>query len=270
MVSKTSSLASSYTTSKKIDHPHYDVTKPNEQHQFDLLYMPHNLFEGNMYKYILTGIDVASRYKVTRPLRTKKSSEVAFVLEAIYKKGGVFKYPKTFQCDNGSEFKNEVTKLLEKHNVEIRRATTKYKHTHTAFVEVFSKELAKLLFKPMDTQELQDPENVLTIWVKNLNKTLNKMNYTVSLMIGMKPKDAIKLDTVPLDKTYPEETVLPEDGLYRYLYQPGEQHGDQKRRATDLIWSKNTYRLDRIVQDPGNRVLNYLQDGPDRALYVRN
>ena len=87
-------------------------------------------------------------------------------------------------------------------------------------------------------------------------------------MIGMKLKDAIKLDTVPLDKTYPEETVLPEDGLYRYLYQPGEQHGDQKRRATDLIWSKNTYRFDRIVQDPGNRVLYYLQDGPDRA-FVR-
>ena len=127
---------------------------------------------------------------------------VAFVLEAIYKKGGVFKYPKTFQCDNGSEFKNEVTKLLEKHNVEIRRATTKYKHTHTAFVEAFNKELAKLLFKPMDAQELQDPEKVSTIWVKNLNKIVNKMNNTVSSMIGMKPKDAIKLDTVPPDKPY--------------------------------------------------------------------
>ena len=91
------------------------------------------------------------------------------------------------------------------------------------------------------------------------------MNNTVSSMIGMKPKDTIKLDNVPLDKKYPGETVLPEDGLYRYLYQPGEQHGDQKRRATDFIWSKNTYRLDRIVQDQGNRVLYYLQDGPDRA-----
>ena len=253
---------------KEIHHPHYDVTKPNEQHQFDLLYMPHNLFEGNMYKYILTGIDVASRYKVTRPLRTKKSSEVAFVLEAIYKKGGVFKYPKTFQCDNGSEFKNEVTKLLEKHNVEIRRATTKYKHTHTAFVEAFNKELAKLLFKPMDAQELQDPEKVSMIRVKNLKKIANKMNNTVSSMIDMKPKDAVKLDTVPLDKKYPEESVLPVDGLYRDLYQPDEQHGDQKRRATDLIWSKNTYQLDQIVQDPGNRVLYYLQNGPDKA-FVR-
>ena len=59
------------------------------------------------------------------------------------------------------------------------------------------------------------------------------MNNTVSLMIGMKPTDAIKRDTIPLDKTYPEKTVLPEDGLYRYLYQPGEQHGDQKRLATE-------------------------------------
>ena len=110
------------------------------------------------------------------PLGQKKSSEFAFVLEAIYKKGGAFKYLKTFQCDNDSEFKNEVTKLLEKHNVEIWRATAKYKHTHTAFLEAFNKELAKLLFKPMDAQELQDPEKVSTIWVKNLNKIVNKMN----------------------------------------------------------------------------------------------
>ena len=92
----------------------------------------------------------ASRYKVARALRTKKSSEIAFVLEAIYKKGGVFKYPKVFKCDNGSEFISKVTKLLEKHNVDIQRATANYKHTHTAFVEAFNKELTKKLFKPMD------------------------------------------------------------------------------------------------------------------------
>ena len=80
----------------------------------------------------------------------------------------------------------------------------------------------------MDAQELQDPEKVSTIWVKNLNKIVNKMNNKKSLMIDMKPKDAIKLAIVPLDKTYPEETELLEAGLYRYLYQPGEQHRDKK------------------------------------------
>ena len=148
------------------------MTKTNEQHHFDLLYVPHNVFEGNTYKYILTGVDVASRYKVTRALRTKKSSEVAFVLGAIYKKGGDFKYPEVFQSDNGGEFKGEVAKLLEKHNADIRRATTKNKHTHTAFVEAFNKELAKLLFEPMDAQELQDSEKVSTIRIKNLDKAV--------------------------------------------------------------------------------------------------
>ena len=183
---------------KEIHHPHYDVTKPNKQHQFDLLYVFHNLFEGSTYKHILTVIDVAW------PLRTKKSNKVAFALEATHTKGGVFKHPKTFQCDNGSEFKYEVIKLLEKHNVEIWRATTKYKHTHTAFVDTFNKELSELLFKSMDAQELQGPEKVSRVSVKYLYKIVNKMNNTVSSMTGIKPKDAIKLDTVPLDQKYPE------------------------------------------------------------------
>ena len=57
---------------KEINHPHYDLTKPNEQHQFDLLYMPHNVFEGNTYKYILTGVNVASSTRSPDPLGPRK------------------------------------------------------------------------------------------------------------------------------------------------------------------------------------------------------
>ena len=112
----------------------------------------------------------------------------------------------------------------------------------------------------MDAQELQSPKNVLTIWVKNLGSAVKTLSNTISSMIVKKPKAAIKLDTAPLDKTYPEETVLPEEGLYRYVYGLGEHYGDQKRRSTDFIWSKNTYRLDRVLQETGNCVLCYLQD----------
>ena len=190
--------------------------------------MPRDVFEGKTY--LLSGVDVASRYGVSKPLMTKKTSEVAFVLGAIYKKkGSALKYSKDLQIDNGSEFRGEVTKVLEKQKVDIRRATTKYKHTHTAFMKAFNKKLEKLLFKSMDAQELQNPKKLSKIWVKNLDTAVKRLNNIVSSAIDMKPKDAIKLDTVPLDKRYPEETVLPKDGLYRYLYQTGEQHGDQKR-----------------------------------------
>ena len=94
--------------------PHFTVQIPNQQHQFDVLYMPHDKFQGSTYKYILTGVDVASRYKVAKPLRTKKASDVAFLLKTMYEsKANPLTWPEVFQCDNGSEFKSDVTKLLE-------------------------------------------------------------------------------------------------------------------------------------------------------------
>ena len=97
-------------------------------HQFDLLYMPSDTLYGSKNKYILAGIDAASRFKVARPLRTKQARDVAEMITDIYKVGPLT-YPKVFQCDNGSEFKGDVTKMLEKNEVKIRRVTTKYKHT---------------------------------------------------------------------------------------------------------------------------------------------
>ena len=37
-------------------HPHYQVTKPNKQHQSDMLFVPHNVFERSTYKKVLTGV----------------------------------------------------------------------------------------------------------------------------------------------------------------------------------------------------------------------
>ena len=133
------------------------------------------------------------------------------LLGAIYKKGGAFKYPKVFQCDNGPKFKGKTEEL--KYNLDNRIATTKYRHVHTAFVEAFNKELEKLLFKQIDPKELQSTKNVSTIWVKNLGPAVKTLSNTISSMIVKKPKAAIKLDTAPLDKTFPEETILPEEGL---------------------------------------------------------
>ena len=96
---------------KRVDRPHYQVTIPNEMHQFDLLYMPSDSLYESKYKYILAGIDAASRFKVTRPLRTKRVRDVAEMIADICKVGSL-KYPKIFQCDNGSEFKGDVSKMF--------------------------------------------------------------------------------------------------------------------------------------------------------------
>ena len=153
---------------------------------------------------------------------------MAEMIADIYKVGPLT-YPKIFQCNNGSEFKAEVTKMLEKHEVKIQHITTKYKHIHTAFVEALNKILAEQLFKVQDAQELNDPERVSATWVKHLYGLVDKLNDTTTQIIGMKLKDAIKLNqALSVNReNYPLEDTLPEDGLYRYLLEPGEEHNDQ-------------------------------------------
>ena len=114
---------------------------------------------------------------------------------------------------------------------------------------------------------MNDPEKVSSRWVKHLYGLVDELNDTETEMIGMKPKDNIKLKEVPLValESYPPEEILPEDGLYHYLLQPSEEHDDQRHRATDWIWSKASYRLRKVVESPGNRVMYYLRDGPERA-----
>ena len=88
--------------------------------------------------------------------------------------------------------------MLEKHEVKIWRVLTKYAHTHTAFVEALNKILTEGLFKVQDAQDLNDPEKVSSRWVKHLYGLVDELNDAENEMIGMKPKDAIKLNEVPL------------------------------------------------------------------------
>ena len=105
--------------------------------------------------------------------------------------------------------------MLEKLEVKIRQVTTNYAHTHTAFVEALNKILAERSFKVQDAQELNDSEKVSSRWVKHLYGSVDELNNMETKMIGMRPKDIV-LDQVPLvdRESYPEEEVLPEDGLY--------------------------------------------------------
>ena len=59
--------------------PKFDVSAPNAVHQVDLLFLPHDkLPRGRrVYKYVLTVVVIASRYKEAEPQTSKDSAEVA-------------------------------------------------------------------------------------------------------------------------------------------------------------------------------------------------
>ena len=129
-----------------IPRPKFDVPVPNKVHQADLLYLPHDRppRSRKTFKYALTLVDVASRFKEAEPLTTKEAREVAAALERIYSRSPL-SWPKLLQVDPGREFMGAVNQLLSKHNVEVRRDHVDI-HRDQAIVERFNRTLAERLF----------------------------------------------------------------------------------------------------------------------------
>ena len=130
-----------------IPRPKFDVPVPNAVHQADLLYLPHDRppRSRKTFKYALTVVDVASRYKEAEPLTTKAATEVATALIRIYK-WSPLNWPKLLQVNPGREFMGAVNQQLSKHNVKVRRGRVDI-HRDEAIVERFNRTLAERLFR---------------------------------------------------------------------------------------------------------------------------
>ena len=148
---------------KNIPKPTFDVDYPNAVHQAHLLFLPHDkLPRGRkIYKYALTVVDVASRFKVAEPLTSKDSSEGSKAFQKIYK--APLKWPKVLQVDPGREFMSEVTKEMTKHDVRIRRENVNV-HRDQGIVERFNQTLGENysvfnIAKKVLWNHVKDPKN---------------------------------------------------------------------------------------------------------------
>ena len=255
---------------KYIPRPHWTEDKPNQIHQADLLFLPHDRVGRKTYKYALVVVDVASRYKDAEALTSKESHEITKSFEKIYSRK--LKYPKTLIVDPGREFMGDVTKLMNYHNVKIQRSEAG-NHRAQAFVERANRTLSEKLFSHQYAQEMVSDDRS-RVWVKRLPYILKTLNNTPTRITGKEPDKTIKQKEVDIEtKRYHRVVGLDEDRLppgvkVRYLLSPGELEGGEKRRATDPIWSIKVYDITRSVVSPNQPVLYYLLDGPRRG-FVR-
>ena len=252
---------------KYIPRPKFNIIIPNEAHQSDLLFLPHDrLPRGRkIFKYALTVVDIASRYKEAEPLTSKESGEVAKAFSNIYKRSPLT-WPKLLQVDSGREFMGSVNTVMKSKNVKIRRGEPGL-HRAQGIVERFNRTLAERLFGHQYAQEIlmeaRGETNVRsTEWVARLPSVIKALNNEPTRLTGMMPSKAIKNKTVNVKSSAPikvkNEQRLPSNVGVRYLYQPGELEGGERRRATDPIWSLNIYRIERAVIKSGEPILYYL------------
>ena len=243
------------------------MTVPNEVHQADLLFLPHDRVGSKTYKYALTVVDAASRYKEAEPLATKEAKEVAAALEKNYRRSPLG-WPKLLQVDPGREFMGAVNQLLAKHGVQVRRGRVDV-HRDQGIVERFNRTLAERLFGHQYAQEMsfrqRGSSERSTEWVARLPAVVAALNNEVTRLTDKRPADAIVAarvsqrpsSVVPGRPVGSSEQKIPSGVGVRYLYQPGELEGG-RRRATDPVWSLQVYRLGRSVIKPGEPVLYYL------------
>ena len=254
-----------------IPRPRWTVSKPNQIHQADLLFLPHDTIRGRVYRYALVVIDVASRYKDAEALSTKDSGEIARCFSKIYSRR--LRWPGVLVVDSGREFMGSVTSLMEKHKVRIQRGQAG-NHRSQAFVERANKTLSERLFSHQYAQEMV-MDGRSREWVKRLPLVLKAMNSEPTRLIGKEPSGAIGMDKVTVKKEEYKRPVglnevrLPPGVLVRYLYAPGEGEGGERRRATDPIWSLGVYYLIRSVVSSDQPVLYYLSEGAPKRGFVR-
>ena len=89
------------------------------RHQIDLMDMSKKgsvKMNGHLNRYVLTVIDVFSRFLWLRPLESKSSQVIASELESIYMEHGS---PEIIQCDQGGEFKKALKLLCDRMNIKL-------------------------------------------------------------------------------------------------------------------------------------------------------
>lgn len=124
------------------------------------------------YVYILTIIDVFSKYAFGFPLKDKSAATVSNIFNGLFR----YSKPRILETDNGSEFKNkELRRVCEEHLVHLL-------HSHSerplGYIERFNSTLKTMLLGYLATEQGRKTRPHNKRWIHILDKTLENYNHS--------------------------------------------------------------------------------------------
>src|SRR5277367_6670666 len=165
----------------KLARQRYD-TRPyktggiDQQWQADLVEMIPYERANNGYRYLLTVIDLFSRYAWAKPIKNKTGKEVKRAFEEIFDTGRVCQ---RLQTDEGKEFANRhVQHLLNLHNIKFFTVKSQFK---AAVCERFNRTLKSKMWRYFTRHGSYR-------WVDVLPELMIAYNSSIHRSIGMAPK----------------------------------------------------------------------------------
>ena len=162
---------------RKFNYRKTMVSYVDQQWQADLVDMQKYEKENKGYRFILTVIDIFSRYGWALPLKSKRGKEVKDLFVDIFKEAK----PQKVQFDEGKEFYNkDLKELLSEKGVEW---FSSYSDKKAAVVERFNRTLKSRMWKYFTEKET-------LVWYDVLDKFVKGYNNSYHSSVGMTPNDA--------------------------------------------------------------------------------
>lgn len=180
---------------KNFPRRHVNMRGLDETWQADLVDMSTYSNENKEYKFLLTVIDIFSKYAWGVPLKTKNGPDVTAAMKSILEQSN--RHPKNLHADQGKEFYNKEFKtLMKKYGINLYSTFSVMK---ASICERFNRTLKTKMWKRFS---LQGHYN----WINILSDLMSTYNSTKHRTIMMKPKDVT--------------SAADEDRLLREIYYP--------------------------------------------------
>ncbi len=183
----------------------------NWQWQIDLVDMSKYSRQNAKNNYILTGIDVFSRYAFAEPVHRKTGIDIARALKTIFTREQ--RVPKLIQSDLGREFFNKnVDELLNSYRIKLFAV---HSDTKASLVERFNRTLKTRMFRYFTAENTTKYVDVLQTLVSAYNASKHRI-------LGMTPIEVTPENEADVWKRlYSAE--FPRKAVFRY------QIGDKVR-----------------------------------------
>lgn len=230
-----------------------DVATLHKQHKIDAIDALWELDLCNMvsfaasndgYKYILTVIDVFSKYAFAQPVKNKSAQEIFNAFRKITTESG--RTPKAIQSDLGTEFKNSLFKKY----CYAKNIKQHYPQTQSLYkcgvIERFNRTLKELLFKYFTTKG-----PTYRRYIDILQDAIEHYNNTIHSTIKMRPAQVKASHTVEIynniKKSHGNKQMMEKNVLNINDYVRVIRKKKPLEHAYTEKWSRETFQISQVI-----------------------
>lgn len=244
------------------------ITKPLSYFQVDLIDMKQykNINQG--HAWILTCLDLCTKYAWAYPIKTKQPSDVIARMNDIWanidRKGS--RKPSTIQTDNGNEFKGSFdTWVREKKVKHIRSAS--YSPWTQGAVERFNRTLKGKLFKFFENENTKFFLDVLPLIVKGYNSTVHSAHKRKPVDIFSEVDDEVVAKLKERDNsTFLQDVLTVGDKVrvLKHIEQKVEVRPNVFEKKIKAQWTETLFTIAEVRKIKDKRYIYKLAGRPDK------